>query len=468
MTVLVTGGSGFIGSHVVDRLLAAGIAPRIFDLIPSPHHDPHEVENVIGDVLDTEALERAMAGCDAVIHLAAAADVEIVVEQPSGSEQTNAQGTLSVLEAARAAGVGRVVYGSTIWVYDGCDGDVVNEQAPLVLPRHIYTASKLAGEMYCTSYAELYDVSFTILRFGIPYGPRARPSAVIPIFVRRALAGEPLTIAGDGLQTRRFVYVEDLADGVVRALARRAVNRIYNLTTDETVTIRELAETMQDVVGDVKIVHVPGRSGDFGGAEVSSLRAKRELGWRASTPLREGVGRYVAWLKEALPVAREEAADAEPATMSTAPGPVGPARPAVVQWARERLFAGVPIAALACAIGTLFPYLLAHRLDEFDTRQADAVALTTLFATIACLSVWQAISARNASHGAVVVGWLAAGYFALLTVPWPKATLQLAIPEIQTLIISALGTTMALAVVAGGNRFREAQGAEAAATDRLT
>lgn len=467
MRVLVTGGSGFIGSHVVDRLLAAGIEPRIFDLLPSPHHEADEVDTVLGDLLDTEGLRRAMEGCDAVIHLAAAADVAIVAEQPCEAERTNAHGTLSVLETARSTDVGRVIYGSTIWVYGELGEGVFDEAAPLVLPRHIYTASKLAGEMYCASYAELYDMPFTILRFGIPYGPRARPSAVIPIFVRKALAGEPLTIAGDGMQTRRFVYVADLAEGVVRALEPCAVNRVYNLASDETVTIRELAEAVQEHIGEVKIVYVPGRSGDFGGAEISSRRAEQELGWRASTPLREGIGRYLAWLKETGPVAGQKSAPAEPASTATAAAaePAAAAGLTLAQRARERLFAGVPITAFSCVIGALLPYLLAHRLDEFDTAQADSVAVTTLFAILACLSVWQAAGARNARQGVIVVGWLVIGYVALLTVPWPSATPPLALPEIQTLIMSTIGTAIALTVVAGANRLREA---EAAAPDRLT
>src|SRR5262249_59089827 len=124
----------------------------------------------------------------------------------------------------------------------------IAEDAALGLPPHLYTASKLAGEMYCSSYAELYDVPYTILRFGIPYGPRARPTAVIPIFVSKALKGEPLTIAGDGMQTRRFVYVEDLAEGVVAGIQHQGENRVFNLAGDETVTIRELADIVSELI----------------------------------------------------------------------------------------------------------------------------------------------------------------------------------------------------------------------------
>src|SRR5262249_29559203 len=261
---LVTGGSGFIGSHVVDKLADAGFEPRIYDLHESAHHEPGSVDTVVGDLFDGEALRAAMADCDAVVHLAAYADVGIVAEEPVDAEECNARGTLAVLEAARATDT-RVVYGSTIWVYGASGNGLIDEEAALGLPDHLYTASKLAGEMYCTSYSELYDVDCTILRFGIPYGPRARPAAVIPIFVSKALRGEPLTIAGDGLQTRRFVYVEDLAEGVVAAVEHGAPNRVYNLAGDETVTIRELADVVSELVDDAEVVHTPGRNGDFGG-----------------------------------------------------------------------------------------------------------------------------------------------------------------------------------------------------------
>jgi hypothetical protein len=210
-----------------------------------------------------------------------------------------------VLEAVRRAEVGRVVYGSTIWVYSDVPETAVCEQTRLAPPAHLYTATKLAGELYCRSYAELYGVEYTILRFGIPYGPRARDATVLAAFTKKALAGEPLTVAGSGDQTRRFVYVEDLADGVVRGLAPEAANRIYNLTGSETTTILEIAEAVRDLVGDAEIVHTPARAGDFGGKEVSSERAREDLGWEPVTPFREGARRYVEWRREreAVPAA---------------------------------------------------------------------------------------------------------------------------------------------------------------------
>jgi UDP-glucose 4-epimerase len=300
--ILVTGGSGFIGSHVVDRLLATGRSPLIYDLRPSRWHP--DVPAVVADLTDRARLHDAIEGCAAVIHLAASADVNEVLADPVEAERRNARATLAVLEAARRTGVGRVVYASTIWAYSDTPAACHDEALALHPPAHLYTATKLAGELYCHAYRELYGIEYTILRFGIPYGPRARAAAVIPTFTRRALAGEPLTIAGDGSQTRCFVYVEDLADGVVRALAPAAANRTYNLAGTEQTSIRDIASAVRDAVGDVEIVHGPGRTGDFAGAPVSVARAAAELGWTATTPFAEGVRRSVEWQRSEPAAAR--------------------------------------------------------------------------------------------------------------------------------------------------------------------
>jgi UDP-glucose 4-epimerase len=298
MRVLVTGGSGFIGSHVVDKLRDRGHEPVIYDLRSSPWHPEGSVETVIGSLGDVDALAGALRDCEAVAHLAAVADVNDVHADPAVAERVNASGTVAVLEACRQAGVSRVVYASTIWVYSDCEPEQVDEDTLLPPPSHLYTSTKLAGELYCRSYQELFGIDYTILRFGIPFGPRAREAAVIPAFVNKAFAGEPLTLAGDGLQSRRFVYVEDLADGVALGLDPVAVNRIYNLASDENVTIRQIAETVQELIGNTEIVYTPARPGDFGGKIVSSERARSELGWAASTPFSEGVRRYVEWRRE--------------------------------------------------------------------------------------------------------------------------------------------------------------------------
>jgi len=303
----VTGGAGFIGSQVVDKLILHGHQPCIFDLVASPYHATGAVETRLGDLGDPAAAAAAVAGCDAVMHLAAVADVNEVVADPGRAERVNARGTFAFLEAARSAGVGRFLYASTVWVYGNAPGvEPHDEDTPLVLPAHLYTATKLAGEMYCRSFESLYGLSSTILRFGIPYGPRARPAAVVPSFIARAQAGEPLTIAGDGSQSRQFVYVEDLAEGIVAALAPAGAGGVYNLVGEESVSVRRIADTVCALVGEVPIVHGPERPADLRIGIVSGARAHSELGWTAETPFAEGVRRYLDWLTvtSGSPVAR--------------------------------------------------------------------------------------------------------------------------------------------------------------------
>jgi UDP-glucose 4-epimerase len=301
VTVLVTGGAGFIGSHVVDLLCAGGYTPRIFDLVPPSWNSTH-VESLVGDLLDPAVLARAMRGCDAVIHLAAVADVSEVVTDPARADLVNVRGTQFALEAALAAGVPRFVYASTVWVYGGANGNgngrMLDEDTPLVLPKHFYTATKLAGEMYCRSYAELYGLEQTILRFGIPYGPRSRPAAVVAAFVARARAGEPLLINGDGSQSRQFVYVEDLAEGIVAATSESAPPGLYNLVGEESISVRTIADHVRELIADVPIVHVDGRRADVVTGLASAERAARHLNWRVRTPFREGIRAYVEWVTD--------------------------------------------------------------------------------------------------------------------------------------------------------------------------
>ena len=220
-----------------------------------------------------------------------------VYEDPSYAETVNVRGTINVLEAARRSKVPRIIYGSTTWVYSEAASEVVDEETPLQPPSHLYTATKLTSEYYCICYDKLYGLNSTILRYGIPYGPRARDGAVIPNFAKQALTHEPLTIAGEGNQFRQFVYVEDLAEGNALALNPVASHRTYNLDGAEKITIRQIAETIQRIIGHVEIQYIEGRPGDFAGKEGISLRAKEELGWQPKTSFEDGVRRYIDWYK---------------------------------------------------------------------------------------------------------------------------------------------------------------------------
>jgi UDP-glucose 4-epimerase len=447
--VLVTGGAGFIGSHVVDRLRAEGAAVRILDLRASPHHARSDVDCAVADLLDPVAVHGAMRGCDAVVHLAAAADVDEVARRPADAEAVNARGTLNVLEAARRAGVRRVVYASTIWVY-GNGAATVDEDSAVELPDHLYTATKLAGEMYCRSYAELYGLQCTVLRFGIPYGPRARPAGVIPTFVTKALAGEPLTIAGEGLQSRRFVYVEDLADGVVRGLADHAIGRVYNLVGDESVTIRAIAETVRDLVGEVSVVHTPARTADFQGAEVCGARAARELGWTPRTPFAEGVRRYVEW---------HRARDTEPDPERVA---IARARPA-----RRRVSPKLVSTALSCltviaVVGMLAAYLVAvHAIGQTGAQDATIGVLS-----VAMLAAYLAIAIDGPRRSLTsFAGWaLVAAGLVVVYMPELREALGLAGPDESLVLLGLAGGSLAVGLADAGLRLRRS-GEERVATD---
>ncbi len=300
MRVAVTGGCGFIGSHVVDQLLRAGHDVVVVDLARgwrNPAADYREV-----DLFDQPDLVAALAGAQAVFHLAGAADVNAVAADPVRAVQLNVEGTARVLEAARQGGVDRVVLASTVWVYGATVGQGERtEAAPVDLSRagHVYVATKLAAEMLVHSYHEMFGQHFTILRYGIPYGPRMREALVVARFVRAAQEGQPITIAGTGEQQRNYVYVEDLADAHVRALAPAAADQTLALEGGAPVSVRAIADTVCSLVRPVRVEHVPARTADYEGIPVSGRLAKELLDWAPVTPFAEGVRRYLDWLAAA-------------------------------------------------------------------------------------------------------------------------------------------------------------------------
>ena len=298
MRTVVTGGCGFIGSHVVSKLIEAGHEVVVVDnhvRRPAP-----EAEYVRADLLDPAAVVDAVAGADAVLHLAAMADVDIIVREPLLATRVNVDGTANVLDACRLGEVGRVVLASTVWVYGAAPGDGAIPEDSALSPSavgHIYTAQKIAAEMLAHSYQALYGLPFTILRYGIPYGPGMRDELVIARFILQALSGKPLTISGDGSQYRYYVYVEDLADAHVRALSDAAANQVIALEGTEQVSIRRLAEAVSAELGGTEILYQPARAGDYVARPVDVRQAQALLGWQPTTSFEDGLRRCVEWYR---------------------------------------------------------------------------------------------------------------------------------------------------------------------------
>ena len=297
--VVVTGGSGFIGSHVVDALVDAGHAVTVIDHRVHPHRPDVGFEDV--DLMDLSSVLAATKDAEHIFHLAAVSNVNYAHKYPVYTTGLNVMGTAHILEAARINGARRVYLASTVWVYNGApNGKPVDETVPFYLEGagHIYTSSKMAAEMVCHNYHQLYHVPFTILRYGIPYGPRMREELLIPVFIKKALTGQPLTISGRGEQYRNFVYVRDLAEAHVLAMKDSAANQTYNLEGPRKVTVLEVAEGIKKLLGDqVRLEFVPARPGDFGGKEVTARKAHRELEWCPTVSFEEGLKRTVDWFR---------------------------------------------------------------------------------------------------------------------------------------------------------------------------
>jgi UDP-glucose 4-epimerase len=293
MRVLVTGGSGFIGSHVTDELLRKDHEVVIFDRV-KPLRD--DVEWFDGDLLNEKDVLEACKDVEAVYHLAAIADVNVALSHFDTCLLVNEMGTMNFLKSATAEEVERIVLASTTWVYGRSKG-VVNEDTPTPFPDHIYTKTKIGQEHLVYSWNQHHGLPFTILRYDIPYGPRMRSNMAISIFVRRAMRGEPISIFGDGKQGRCWIYIEDLAEGNVAALAEGGKNEIINLAGPEFVTMNQIAEALKEILGDIPVKYEPARPHDFEGSVTSVEKAEKLLKWKPKTPFKEGLHKYIRYVK---------------------------------------------------------------------------------------------------------------------------------------------------------------------------
>lgn len=296
MKILVTGGSGFIGSHLVDVLIKSGHETIIYDL-DTPKYGQN-CQYIRGDVNDLARLTIHTKSVEYIYHLAAEANVNRFYDSPIFSNYTTANSTLNVLECAGINNVHRVLLASTEWVYGGTEGnenELITEEAPYAqTPDHLYTSSKIAAELFCKNYKALYGVNYTIMRYGIPFGERARPETVTPIFIKKILKDEEITIHGDGSQTRQFIYVKDLAEGNAACLNPKAENEIFNLNGTEKISVIGIVRTIEEILNKkAKLKFIEDRKGNYKGRFISSEKALNILGWKPAMAYKEALKRYV-------------------------------------------------------------------------------------------------------------------------------------------------------------------------------
>lgn len=304
MQALVTGGAGFIGSHVVRQLLGGGATVVILDNLSSGYAcnvpTSPRVHFLQGDIGNRAQVEEAIAGCSVVFHLAASVGNTRALEDPLGDSTVNVLGTLTVLEAMRRHGVRKIVYSSSAAIFGEVKQLPIPEDHPLDPPTP-YGVSKLAGELHCLAYAKLYAIEAVCLRYFNVYGPHQRFDAygnVIPIFAKRLLERAPLQIFGDGEQTRDFVNVRDVAQANLLGGKAQGITGVYNIGSGHAVTIRQLVVLLQQAAGMTGTVEMaPPRAGDIRDSRAEIAAARRALGFAPGVPLADGLQEYIAWMK---------------------------------------------------------------------------------------------------------------------------------------------------------------------------
>jgi UDP-glucose 4-epimerase len=297
--VLVTGGAGFVGSHLVDALLARGNRVRVLDNLSTGRrtnlaHVEDQIEFVEGDITNPETVRGAVVGVEVVYHQAALASVPRSVAQPLATHAACATGTVELLHAAARANVRRLVYASSSSVY-GNQAAPSKQESQLPSPLSPYAAAKLSAENYCQAFAATFPVETVSLRYFNVFGPRQDPdgpyAAVIPRFVRALLSGNPPTIYGDGRQSRDFTYVENVVEANLRAgEAPNVSGRVFNVACGQSISLLELLQHLQDMLGtDIAPDFAAPRAGDVRDSLADISQAKQFLGYRVKVDFVEGL-----------------------------------------------------------------------------------------------------------------------------------------------------------------------------------
>lgn len=311
--ILVTGGAGFIGSHLVERLLSLGETVSIidnFDDFYEPAVKRRNIEEALShsscrlyekDIRDASALESIWRRepIDVVVHLAARAGVRPSMKNPGLYTDVNVNGTTMLLEAARKYESRKFVFASSSSVYGNNRKLPFHEDDVVDFPISPYAATKKAGELICHAYHHLYKLPMTCLRFFTVYGPRCRPDLAIAKFTKLIDAGEPVPMFGDGTMQRDFTYIDDIIDGVVRAIEHCGAYRIYNLGESKPIVLRDMIETIAAALDKkANIQKQPTQPGDVDATFADIGRAGEELGFHPTTAFAEGIRRYVEWYRQ--------------------------------------------------------------------------------------------------------------------------------------------------------------------------
>jgi len=311
MRILVTGGAGFIGSHLVEKLIALGHAAAILDDF-NDFYDPQIKRTNIAAVKDDAPVfqidlrnNNAVRGLfhrekfDTIVHLAARAGVRPSIAQPQLYYDANVSATLHLLDAARIAGIERFIFASSSSVYGICKNVPFSEDLHLTQTISPYAATKIAGEFLCSTFCHLYQMRTIALRFFTVYGARQRPDLAIHQFTRKILAGQPIDQFGDGTTRRDYTYIDDIIQGVIAALKYDlAMWDIFNLGESETVQLKDLIKMIQEAVGrEAKINQLPEQPGDLPVTCADISKARRLLGYNPTTKLLDGLPKFVEWFR---------------------------------------------------------------------------------------------------------------------------------------------------------------------------
>ncbi len=310
-TVLITGAAGFIGSHLCERLLDKDLSVvgiDNFDDFYDPQIKRDNISNCLknknfqlieADIRDRAAMDKAVGGVEIIVHLAARAGVRPSIAEPLLYSDVNINGTMVLLEAANKHKVGKFIFASSSSVYGNNEKVPFSEDDNVDFTISPYAATKKACELICHTYHHLYEIDLTCLRFFTVYGPRQRPDLAIHKFSKLIEQDKPIPVYGDGSMMRDFTYIDDIIDGTVAAMNKCEGFNIYNLGESQPITVNDLIGAIEKALGKTAIrEYLPLQPGDVNRTFADISKARRELGYIPSTPLRDGLAKFTAWLRQ--------------------------------------------------------------------------------------------------------------------------------------------------------------------------